>query len=199
MRVVDFRPSALEDFARAKKKTSEFDVLSDNEYSDSGSESEQDMMVEFTTIRDWEWCFYLALEDAAVAEGQQKNTVWVAVDNQAAQCLMDLDATNLRHDRQNLDALRQKLFYLWGDLEEHKKRKRSENARKDGPPPDSSDDEDGPPESKGPEQVANRPFGCCLRQYGVKVSEQDPSKADAGEGKRWQRMYGFFGARISGT
>ena len=42
----------------------------------------------------------------------------------------------------------------------------------------------------------NRAFTCCIRQYGVKVDEDDPSKADAGEDRRWQRMFGLFGTQI---
>jgi protection of telomeres protein 1 len=42
----------------------------------------------------------------------------------------------------------------------------------------------------------NKPFTCCVKQYGVKVKEKDPSKADAGNGERWQRMFGLFGAFI---
>lgn len=211
IRVVDFMPSNLKDFAVPKKATSEFDVLSDNEDdsdpdSASESEGEPDMMKDFTTVRQWEWRFYLQLEDAAVAANQKKERVWVSVDNQSAQCLMDLDASNLRHDSKNLEALRQKLFLLWGELEEHKlkdeenKAKSLQAAQHDGPPQDSSDEEEdnhrAPKEEKA--TFTNRPFSCCLRQYGVKVREHDPAKADAGDGKRWQRMFGMFGTRISG-
>jgi protection-of-telomeres protein 1 len=44
--------------------------------------------------------------------------------------------------------------------------------------------------------VANKGFTCCIKQYGVKVQEADEAKADAGEGYRWQRMFGMFGTRI---
>jgi hypothetical protein len=42
----------------------------------------------------------------------------------------------------------------------------------------------------------NKAFTCCIRQYGVKVDEEDPAKANAGEGQRWQRMFGLFGTQI---
>ena len=42
----------------------------------------------------------------------------------------------------------------------------------------------------------NKAFICCIRQYGVKVDEEDPAKANAGEGQRWQRMFGLFGTQI---
>ena len=67
---------------------------------------------------------------------------------------------------------------------------------------------------QGPGQVSNKPFTCCLRQYGVKVRERDPRRANAGPfapgaeavaeegqpgpgaGRRWQRVFGLFGTRI---
>lgn len=42
----------------------------------------------------------------------------------------------------------------------------------------------------------NKPFTCCIRQYGIKVKENDPLKADALNGERWQRMFGLFGTQI---
>lgn len=201
VRVVNFMPSRLEDFAFAKK-TSEFDVLSDNDDSDGSSESEQDTAYS-TTKHNWEWRFHLELEDAAVLGNQQKNRMWVAVDNQAAQYLMNLDASNLHRDAINLEALRQCLFLLWGDLEEHKsraqaKKTKSIKAVREGKPPTDSSDEDEPnTKAAGKTQVTNLPFACCIRQYGVKVRESDVAKADAGEGSRWQRMFGLFGTRIS--
>jgi protection-of-telomeres protein 1 len=45
--------------------------------------------------------------------------------------------------------------------------------------------------------VTNKGFSCCIQQYGVKVSEINDDLADAGEGVRWQRMYGLFGTIIT--
>jgi hypothetical protein len=42
----------------------------------------------------------------------------------------------------------------------------------------------------------NKAFICCIRQYGVKIDEEDPAKANAGEGQRWQRIFGLFGTQI---
>jgi protection-of-telomeres protein 1 len=42
----------------------------------------------------------------------------------------------------------------------------------------------------------NKPFACCIKQYGAKVRETDRSKADAGDGKRWQRRFALFGTTI---
>jgi hypothetical protein len=44
--------------------------------------------------------------------------------------------------------------------------------------------------------LKNKAFTCCIRQYGVKVDEDDPAKADAGDEQRWQRVFGLFGTQI---
>jgi protection-of-telomeres protein 1 len=46
------------------------------------------------------------------------------------------------------------------------------------------------------EPVKNKAFTCCITQYGAKVNEDDPSKANAGFGKKWKRMFGLFGTQI---
>lgn len=107
--------------------------------------------------------------------------------------------------------LRERLFTLWGDLEEHKARKIAEQkaARKrrpgDIPPPmDSSDGEADQTRGSGAKAkadepaVSNNPFTCCIKQYGVRVREDDPALANAGEGKRWERVFGLFGTKICG-
>lgn len=45
-------------------------------------------------------------------------------------------------------------------------------------------------------EVRNKGFTCCIKQYGVKVDEKNPKKANAGDGKRWQRVFGLFGTMI---
>ncbi|KAL7931140.1 hypothetical protein V8C35DRAFT_310457 [Trichoderma chlorosporum] len=209
VRVVNFMPPDLEDFAQSKK-ISEFAMLSDNEESDSDSGTDVEETTARPTVLKWEWRFFLELEDASFPGGNQgeRKTLWVAVNNTSAQCLLDLDASNLREDQQKLEDLRQRLFLLWGDLEE-KKSLEAENKRRialtnrgmDRPPLHSSDDEGPMPQKRGAtsSQVRSRPFACCIRQYGVEVPEEDPLKADASEGMRWQRMFGLFGTRIAYT
>jgi len=38
----------------------------------------------------------------------------------------------------------------------------------------------------------NKAFTCCIKQYGIMVDEDDPEKANAGKGKRWQRRFALF-------
>ncbi|KAF5238082.1 hypothetical protein FANTH_10476 [Fusarium anthophilum] len=206
VRVVDFSPSNLADFAYPKKK-SEYEDLSDDgdeSLSDSETEAEDEQPIQrtlddFSKVRNWEWRFFLELEDAAVAEKHKKQRLWVAVDNQSAQLLTGLDACNLRRDKQALVNLRDKMFTLWGNLEE-KKAAAQEAVRKGKPPADSDDEDQQQPEPKNSSkaQLTNRAFPCCIKQYGIKVAEPEPSQANAGNGKRWQRMFQLFGAMIVG-
>ncbi|PTB62860.1 hypothetical protein BBK36DRAFT_1172152 [Trichoderma citrinoviride] len=216
VRVVNFMPPDLEDFARPRRAT-EYDMLSDNEEPDQdGSESGGESAADDTATRVWEWQFFLELEDAsphAINQGERR-TIWVAVNNFSAQCLVNMDASDLRKNQHELETLRHRLSLLWGELEEKKTLERENRRRRrraalanrgaNQPPSHSSDDDergaaaqmqvdDEPPVT----QVRTMPFACCIRQYGVEVPEEDPRKADAGEGKRWQRMFGLFGTRIA--
>ncbi|KAH0493851.1 hypothetical protein TgHK011_000497 [Trichoderma gracile] len=187
VRVVNFMPPDLEDFARPRRAT-EYDMLSDNEEPDQGdSDSGGESTADDTTTRVWEWRFFLELEDASPSADKQgkKRTIWVADE---------------------LETLRHRLSLLWGELEEKKTLEREArrqaaraNRGANQPPSHSSEDERGAAQMQAgsASQVRTRPFACCIHQYGVEVPEEDPRKADAGEGKRWQRMFGLFGTRIA--
>lgn len=202
VRITDFQPSKLEDFVYPKK-TSKYAALSDNEGSDLDSEPDHDIDDDDdgdATAREWEWQFALELEDATLDASEPKK-FWIVVDNQAAQCLTNLDASDLKHDVDNLEKLRERMFHLWGDLEEKKVARDAQRAkakrltRSDQPPPHSDDENEETAEVK----IMNRPFPCCVRQYGIKVRETNPGKADAGKGLRWQRVFGLYGTRIAGV
>lgn len=202
VRVVDFSPSNLADFVCPKKESEYDDILSDVDDNDDSEDDDEQLsqmaMDTFTRVRNWEWRFFLELEDAVDNHKQKKQRLWVLVDNQAAQCLTGLDASNLRQDKELLSALRDKMFTLWGNLEE--KKTAAEKAVRAGKPPADSDDENeqktGGNESKT--KLTNRSFSCCIQQYGIKVTEPDPTKAREGDGKRWQRMFRLFGTMIAG-
>ncbi|KAF9869477.1 telomere-binding alpha subunit central domain-containing protein [Colletotrichum karsti] len=201
VRVIDFHPPRLQDFASGRKRT-EYDVLSDNSDSESDSDEEDAGTLDsFVGERHWEWRFALCLQEAAVAQDKKKrgggnNTFWVVVDNLDAQLLTGLDACNLRADPDELFKLRDKMFILWGDLEEkkskqlaesdQKKKQLAKKSRKNATerPPDSSDIETADEQS--------------VKHYGVQVREPNEVKADAGDGKRWERVYGLFGTKICG-
>lgn len=91
VRVVDFFPHRLEDFA-VGRKPSEYDILSDGS-ADEDTDLEDDMR-HFKSgkgfkNRQWEWRFALQVEDAE-PKGL-KERIWLMVDNHSAQYLLSLD------------------------------------------------------------------------------------------------------------
>ncbi|TQV99237.1 telomere-binding alpha subunit central domain-containing protein [Cordyceps javanica] len=199
VRVKDYLPHNLNEFAFAKLETKLEDCLSDagDMSSDDDEDHNMDQFVDAKKIVGWEWRFYLLLEDARDTGSDQKDKVWVTVDNHAAQCLLNMNACDLKNSKSVVSSLRDKMFQLWGDLEEQKskrlrrKEKAEKQARANGPPMDSDDEE-----ASAAVTPSNRPFACCIKQYGVKIQEVDEAKADAGKGRRWKRMYGLFGTQI---
>lgn len=211
VRVVDFHPVSLKDFA-VGRTSSEYDILSNNEDSDSESASSGSSAHSYLSRtnrrRIWEWRFALKLEEVSVSpKAKTPAQTWVVVDNPQAQLLLGLDATDLHDNDAAVDTLRERLFKLWGNLEERKirlenKRRAHDKAPLRAPPPDSSDESnrarDVMAEEEAPagSQLSNRPFTCCIKQYGIKVRAQEGEEATAGEGKKWQRMFGLFGTKI---
>ncbi|KXH25709.1 telomere-binding alpha subunit central domain-containing protein [Colletotrichum simmondsii] len=223
VRIVDFHPPRIQDFACVRKQN-EYDVLSDYSGTDSEDDDDDDDEEGCVTIdkyvstseQSWEWRFALCLQDATAAKDsktreKKTNKFWVVVDNMDAQLLTGLDAGDFRTNADALSQLREKMFILWGDLEEKKTKTLAEQGKKQKAnvgkkkknsdrPPDSDDEDAGAGGASKTEKLAisNRPFTCCIRQYGIQVKEPDSEKADAGTGKRWQRMYGLFGTKICG-
>ncbi|OLN95457.1 Protection of telomeres protein 1 [Colletotrichum chlorophyti] len=220
VRVVDFHPPNLCDFTCSRKRT-EYDILSDVSSSDTETDDDRGGTLEdeFVGERIWEWRFALRLQDAiAAAHGRQApsddSSLWVVVDNMEAQLLTGLDPQDLRANPDVLAQLRERMFILWGELEERKTRDllETKNKRKpksvmrkqmlnERPPLDSSDNEAAcEPQKEKVDKAAtisNRPFTCCIRQYGVRVRESNEAKANAGKGRRWERMFGLFGTKVS--
>ncbi|KAF4119602.1 telomere-binding alpha subunit central [Geosmithia morbida] len=207
VRVTDFRPHDLRNFTY-RSKVSNFAALSDAGDSELDSDDQDnDPDGDMFTEGGWEWRFALELEDAAATAttpgAAKNNRFWAIVDNQAAQCLTNQDATDLTEDGQALETLRQTMFHLWGDLEEKKTaQQRLQGARnrdtRNDPPPDSDDEQqEKQKQPKESEKSSNLPFSCCVRQYGIKVREGDSAKADAGDGHRWMRVFGLYGTRVA--
>lgn len=256
VRVVDFHPASLKDFVIGREST-EYDFLGDNdEDSDNSSTtaassssppppSSSPQPHHYHDARSnfvWQWRFALKLEEVSATTAGTRTKAktapaqtWVIVDNPAAQLLLNLDATDLRasSSASDLATLRERLFKLWGNLEERKSRiqsKKREHARDPlrAPPPESSDGEEaaiavagredygtnaygrgrgggsgggGNEEGVPGSQLSNRPFTCCIRQYGVPMradenDDDDDDVGDVGTGRRWQRVFGLFGTKI---
>ncbi|KAK0635380.1 hypothetical protein B0T17DRAFT_516123 [Bombardia bombarda] len=206
VRVVDFNPRSLEDFAISRKVT-DFACLSDNESDTedpSGDGSDDDDAAGAGVRRVWEWRFELQLEDATAPPGKKKKRLWVVVDNPEAQCLTDLDAVDLRRNAQVLAQLRERLFTLWGNLEEVKTAEEAAAKRRRlrDKPLDSDDEAEKTQAAAAADSdaVSNKPFLCCIKQFGVRAKNiRSSSAAAAGEEKEWkewERVFALFGTRI---
>ena len=110
VRVIDFEPKALEDFA--------VPALPDEDVEMSPID------VAWEASPRHEWFFSLLLEDAGpqgTGAGAEKERMWVQLGQEEAQYLLgnDMDdPQDLRSNPQLLAKLREKLCILWGDLEE---------------------------------------------------------------------------------
>ncbi|KAI2466709.1 hypothetical protein F4781DRAFT_404869 [Annulohypoxylon bovei var. microspora] len=205
VRVVDFRPPRLADFTTWRKNT-EYDMISDHS-GGSDSESDEDGTLDrYAGKKIWEWRFALLLEEANPKHKGENDKFWVIVDNTEAQMLLNLDASDLKADPDDLDKLREELFKLWGNLEECKQQELQrqvtdkQRVATHQPPPSSplrpSSSRQAEPANNTETAISNKPFSCCIRQYGIQVREKDPRKANASDGKRWERVFALFGTKI---
>lgn len=157
VRVVDFEPKSLEEFA--------VPVLPDDEQSVDSMDFVYSSNKQYGSQR-FEWYFSLLLEDAnnLATDNQHPHKLWVHVHHEQAQFLFrDLeDPQDLRHDRKLLARLREKMFLLWGNLEEN-----------------------------GGENLSNPPFECCIYEYGIELDMDDPARDNAPSGwQRMYGMFG---------
>ena len=179
VRVVDFEPQDLEDFA--------IPAHSDADSADDDSINGMD----WQTSQTWIWSFRLLLEDAstptaAKTKGDESNRIWASFHHLSAQYLLGNsmpDPTDLRSDTKLLAQLREKMCILWGNLEESR-RVREED--------DDEMDLDGVGER---ERVSNMPFECCIQEYGVEVDGDDDERKERAFG--FERCFAATGVTIT--
>ncbi|KAF2873569.1 hypothetical protein BDV95DRAFT_489484 [Massariosphaeria phaeospora] len=147
VRVVDYSPKQLEDYAR----------------------------VTSSSRNSWEWAFCLLLEDAKPAAGTTPERLRVVLTNETGECLLNMDACNLRENASTAEKLREKLFILWGNLMELKNN-----------PPDGVQF----PLPSGDSRLQNMPFDACIEEYGTQVAESPRNPTG------WQRTHRLFGTII---
>ena len=94
VRVIDFFPPNLVDFAVLRPKASEYAILSDDDCSESENDQQSNDIDDRSVAEDaqWEWRFGLVLEDALSARQQEKATIEVFVTGQDAEGLLKLEA-----------------------------------------------------------------------------------------------------------
>ena len=113
VRVLDFAPKPLEDFAIPAEARDDLDA------------SQLGQSIDFNSPPAHEWAFMLLLEDATKApySGTETDMMWVTLHHEEAQYLFGNnvgDPKDLRTDAALLAKVRQQLFVLWGNLEEKK-------------------------------------------------------------------------------
>jgi hypothetical protein len=169
VRVVDYFPKHLVDFAVFDERT-QLDVLDrgPGDGSDNGASQE-----EVDGIK-WEWRFLLLVEDAKPQKSDDGSPVQMEllVADKDAEHLLNMPACDLR-DEENagqLSKLQEKLFHLWGDLQERKEELNTAEALSVKP--------------------QNRPFECLIMEYGIPVRKNGDCSQDHVE---YQRMFRMFG------
>ncbi|KAI9373673.1 hypothetical protein BJX61DRAFT_372823 [Aspergillus egyptiacus] len=173
VRIIDFFPPRLEDFAVLQKHVS-------RSYKNKHNRE---------TYEKWEWRFCLYVEDAASSTpGQPRKRAKLWVSDESGQFLLKDNAVNLRERPHSLENLRQRLFLLWGELEEEKKK-----ALEGKKPLD-------------PASLSSLPINCCIKEYGVKCNHtRIPSKNNGadnlasctdGECFGWERRFGLVKTTI---
>jgi len=165
VRVVDFEPHQLEDFAIQA------------ETDDDASEFSMDLTWESSSLK-WEWSFALQLEEVRASNDPEPARLWVNVGHTEAQFLLGNsieEPSNLRTDPALLNKLREKLYILWGDLEEKKQQAEEDQTAK----------------RQMLVEPSNKPFDCCIQEYGVLRNGCDPATVDD-----WKRQYMLHGVTI---
>ena len=94
VRVIDFFPPNLVDFAVPRPRASEYDILSEDDRSESANDQSSSDPGERSEAEDrqWEWRFGLALEDALGSKHQERATIEVYVAGQDGDGLLNLEA-----------------------------------------------------------------------------------------------------------
>ncbi|KAJ5690591.1 hypothetical protein N7462_004983 [Penicillium macrosclerotiorum] len=180
-RVVDYFPPNLEDFAVQVPMDS---IVTGHD--DENAPSAQRM--------EWEWRFCLLVEgtDPVISKNQARAQMKLFVTGAEGVHLLSLDPADLRVHPRRLAELREKLFILWGDLEERKRDHDATQANRSiwVPPKPSS-----------------LPFICCIKEYGVRCSHsRDPDAMQVDGAKEelcmlpdcfgWERRFAMFGTTI---
>ena len=186
VRVVDFSPARLADFAQPPPD----DDGSASDSSTSSAAAAVDRWGRPATPR-WRWSFSLLLEDAHAPRSSLRARparLWVHLHHTAAQYLLGNDVPDptgdLGAEPRLLAQLREKLCILWGNLEEVKTA--SEQGRMD------VDTGAGAGEAgEDLEGVSNLAFECCLHEYGVPLAPYS-----TGDVLAFSKEFAFWGVTI---
>lgn len=180
VRVVDFWPKQLEDFARC------FEMQDQDNDDDSDAMSIDDASSSQPKPKKWEWCFYILVQDATVTPSTDAVRVPLLVFGMDAVYLLKLDAVDLRQNTKRLEQLKEQMWTLWGNLEE---------LQQSGfplPPPVN-------PTTDKEKMLRNTPFECCIQEYGIEVATKERDRGVGSSRYGFQRMYRMCGITIMGS
>lgn len=170
MRVVDYYPHRLREFACKNSSASQSPI--------------------------WQWRFWLVLEDAKKSTSDSETSsqplgrpINVLVHGSDASELLGLEADNLLKNKKRLTELEQRLFVLWGELAEQKEKFLESNRGVE------ADESFSLRKYHIGTTTANRPFECCIAEYGVPISQGNKSDLDSSEAE-WMRCFRMFDTKV---
>ncbi|KAI9830223.1 MAG: hypothetical protein M1838_005820 [Thelocarpon superellum] len=212
IRVIDFFPPRLADFA-VPCGSSEFDVLSDSdgdaggedgEGGDSPSDKSDGGFRISARDQKWEWRFSLLVEDGHAKAGGSSNQerparMKLLVAQEDAEFMLSMRAEDLGKNPEALARLREKLFVLWGDLEERKSQMGLVRTDAKSSRPRTKPDAGATHDIAVPTTASARTFECCIMEYGIKSSSAGRDNVEAGKQRwqgEWERRFRLFGVTI---
>jgi len=176
VKVVDFFPDNLEDFT-APYRDSDYQALSDYESGDDEPVRLSYAQENPDSVR-WEWHFFLMVEDSEKPKNHEGTTtpMILQVAGTDGDYLLNAEACDLRTNPTELAKLRQKLFVLWGDLEEKKLEHNVTGTQLNQPG----------------HAVSSRPFECFVKEFGINARDENGIVLE----DEYERMFSMFGTRI---
>ncbi|KAJ9652002.1 hypothetical protein H2198_008744 [Neophaeococcomyces mojaviensis] len=176
VKVVDFFPDRIEDFA-IPYRVSDYEALSDHESGDEEGATLPYARQNPDHVR-WDWHFFLMVEDPERSKNQDgtRDPIVLQVAGTDGDYLLNAEACDLRKEPTELAKLKQKLFVLWGDLEEKK----------------LEHDATGTQLKQHGHAVSSRPFECFIKEFGIQARDENGRKVE----DEYERIFSIFGTRI---
>ncbi|KPI36080.1 Protection of telomeres protein 1 [Cyphellophora attinorum] len=232
VKVIDFYPNNLEDFAVRAKRKSEYaeagidsdddeenekadntphdhdESSSEDANSDGGNDSdamavdnEEGIPSNKKRRSKWEWRFALTITDpnTSPTNASDDKVIRLIVTGDGAEHLLRASACNLRKSPNALAQLREKLFILWGNLEELLTEQLSTSRSRAGSGDVNTDAADQDRDRRSAlslvqKHYKSQPFECFIEEYGVLKAKKTRIRNDGsiGNGDRmedWERCF----------
>ena len=177
VRVVDFFPDNVADFASPWQED-QYAELSDSDAEETNEFDGDISSINNENIR-WEWNFCLLVEDAtsSATKKEPKKRMKLLVSDTDGDYLLRMDACNLRRDPHELEKLKEKLFVLWGDLQERKEEAKETTVHLG-------------------QKVSSVPFECCIKEFGALRLREDTATDSRSALEMYDRNFRLWGTTI---